>query len=66
MMVEELYQDQKRGEQGGSSHAKGKKEVGGEEPPKSPPSSLSYIDGSSLYILCLERKKKKLTLMCLN
>ena len=44
-MVEDLYQDQKRGEQGGLSHAEGKKEVGGEELPKFPPSSSSYIDG---------------------
>ena len=45
-MVEELYQDQKKGEQGGPSHAKGKKEGGGEEPPKTPPYSSSYLDGS--------------------
>ena len=36
-------------EQGGQSHAKGKKEVGGEEPPNCLPYSLSYIDGS-LYL----------------
>ena len=44
-MVNELYQDWKKGEQGGPSHAEGKK-GGGEEPPKTPPSSLSYLDGS--------------------
>ena len=44
-LVEELYQDQKRGEQGGPSHVEGKK-GGGEEPPKTPPSSPSYLDGS--------------------
>ena len=32
-MVEDLYQDQKKGERGVPSHAKGKKEGGGEEPP---------------------------------
>ena len=46
MMVEELYQDRKRSETGGPSHVEGKKEVGGEEPPKSPPSSPTYVDGS--------------------
>ena len=46
IMVEEIYQYRKRGEKGGPSHAEGKKEVGGEEPPKSPPSSQSYLDGS--------------------
>ena len=45
-MVEELYQDQKRGEQGGPTHTEGKKEGGGEEPPKTPSSSPSYLDGS--------------------
>ena len=44
--VEDLYQDWKRGEQGGPSHTEGKKEGGGEDPPKTPPSSLSYLDGS--------------------
>ena len=56
-MVEELYQDRKRGEQGGPSHTKGKKEGGCEEPPKTPPSSLSYLDGS-LHSL-FEKKKRK-------
>ena len=45
-IIEELYQDRKKGEQGIPPCAEGKKEVGGEEPPKSPPSSLSYINGS--------------------
>jgi len=46
MMVEELYQDWKKGEWEGQSHAEVKKEGGGEEPPKTPPSSPSYLDGS--------------------
>ena len=45
-MKEDIYQDQKRGEQGGPSHAEGKKEGGGEEPPKTLPSSPSYLDDS--------------------
>ena len=55
-MVEELYQDRKRGEHGGPSHAEGKK-GGGEEPPKTPPSSPSYLDGS---LHSPFEKKKKL------
>ena len=46
MMVEELYQDHKRGERGGPYHVEGKKEAGDEEPPKTPPYSPSYLDGS--------------------
>ena len=61
-MVEELYQDRKKGEQGGQSHAECKMEVGGKEPPKSTQYSLTYVDGSSLYILCLKRKKGKFDL----
>jgi hypothetical protein len=45
-MVEELYQDRKKGEQGGPSNTEGKKEEGGEEPPKTPPTSPSLPDGS--------------------
>ena len=45
-MVEEIYQDQNKGEQGGPSHVEGKKEWDSEEPCKTPPSSLSYPDGS--------------------
>ena len=45
-MVEELYQDRKKGEQGGPSHVESKNKGGGEEPPKAPPSSLSYLDVS--------------------
>jgi hypothetical protein len=45
-MVEELYQDQNKGEHGGPFHTKGKKEGGGEEPPKTPPTSPSLLDGS--------------------
>ena len=45
-LVEELYQDRKKGEQGVPSHVEGKKEGGGEEPPKTPPSSSSYLYGS--------------------
>ena len=45
-MVEELYYDQKRGEQGGPFHTESKQEGCGEEPPKIPPSSVSYLDGS--------------------
>ena len=54
-MVEELYQDRKKGEQGGPSHVEGKKEGGGEEPPKAPPSSPYYLDG---YLHSLFEKKK--------
>jgi hypothetical protein len=46
MMVEELYQDRKKGEQGRSSHTEDKKEGGGEESPKTPPTSSSLLDGS--------------------
>ena len=56
-MVEELYQDRKRGEQGVPSHAEGKKEGGGEDPGKTPPSSSSYLDGS---LHSPFEKKKKL------
>ena len=59
-MVEELYQNRKRGEQGGPSHVEGKK-GSGEEPPKS-----SLLILMVLYILRLKSKKQKLTLMCLN
>ena len=45
-MVEEIYQDRKKGEQGGPSHIEGKGEGGGEDPPKTPPSSPSFLDGS--------------------
>ena len=55
-MVEEIYQDRKRGEQGGPSHTKGKKEGGGEDPPKTPPSSPSYLDG---YLPSPFEKQKK-------
>ena len=43
-MVEELYQDWKKGEQGGPFHIEGKGEGGGKDPPKNPP---SCHDGSS-------------------
>jgi len=46
MMVEELYQDRKKGEQSGPYNTKGKKEEGDEEPPKTPPNSPSLPDGS--------------------
>jgi hypothetical protein len=45
-MVEELYQDRKKGEQGGQSHTEDKKKGGDEEPPKTPPNSPSLLDGS--------------------
>ena len=45
-MVEELYQDQNKFEQGGPSHTEGKREGGGEDPPKTPLSSSTYLDGS--------------------
>ena len=45
-MADEIYQDRKRGEQGGPSHVEGKKEGGDEEYPKTPPPSPSYLDGS--------------------
>ena len=57
MMVEEIYHDHKKGEHGGPSHDEGKKEGGGEEPLKTPPSSPSYLDGS-LHSL-FENKKRK-------
>ena len=44
-IVEDIYQYQKKGEQGGPSHVEGKK-GGGEEPPKIPASFPSYLDGS--------------------
>ena len=41
------------------SCAKVKKEVGGEEPPKSPPSSSTYVDGSfSLHSFGKAKRKK--------
>ena len=43
-MVEELHQEWKKGEQRGPSHVEGKKEGGGEETPKTPTSSSSYLD----------------------
>jgi hypothetical protein len=46
-IVEELYQDRKKGEQGGPSHTEGKKEEGGEEPPRTPPTSPSFLDVST-------------------
>ena len=45
-MVEEHYQDQKKGEQGGPTHTEGKGEGGGEDRPKIPLSSPSFLDGS--------------------
>ena len=45
-IVEEIYRYQKKGKQGVPSHAEGKQEGGGEEPPKTPLSSPSYLDGS--------------------
>ena len=64
-MVEELYHDRKRGEHGGPSLTEGKKEGGGEDPPKTPPSSPSYLDGS-LPSPFEKKKSKKIALMCLN
>ena len=48
-MVEDIYQDQKRAEQGGPSHDEGKKEGGDEEYPKTPPPSPSFLDSSLNY-----------------
>ena len=45
IMLENLYEDRNIGEQGGPSYVEGKKEGGGEEPPKSPPYSPTYVDG---------------------
>ena len=45
-MVQELYQDRKKGEQGGPSHTEDKKKGGDEDPPKTPPTSPSLFDGS--------------------
>ena len=58
MMVEELYQDRKKGEQGGPSHTEGKKEGGREEPLK--PHQLLHIFLMVLFILHLKNKKQKL------
>ena len=44
--MEEIYQDQKNGEQGGPCHNEGKGEGGGEDPPKTPPYSLHFLYGS--------------------
>ena len=62
MMVEELYQDRKRSETGGPSHVEGKKEVGGEEPPKSPPSSPTYVYSSSSLHSPFGKQKGKIDL----
>jgi hypothetical protein len=58
VMVEELYQDRKKGEQGSSSQVKGKEEGVGKDPPKTPPSpsTPSELDGSFHYS---DDKKKK-------
>ena len=45
-MVEEIYQDRKKGKQGGPYHIERKGEGGGKEPPKTTPSSPSFLDGS--------------------
>ena len=45
-MVEQLYQDRKNDEQDGPSNIKGKGEGDGKDPPKTPPSSPSFLDGS--------------------
>ena len=42
-MVEELYQDRNKGEQGGPYHIEDKKKGGDEEPPKTPPTSPSLL-----------------------
>ena len=44
-MVEDIYQDQKKGEQGGPSHIEGKGEGDGNDPSKSPPSLPYFLDG---------------------
>jgi hypothetical protein len=56
-MVEELYQDRKKGEQVGPSHTKDKKKGGDEEPLKTPPTFASPLDGSSPSPF--EKQKKK-------
>ena len=45
-MVEEIYQDQKKGEQGITSNIEGKGEGDGKDLPKTPPYSPSFLDGS--------------------
>ena len=57
-MVKELYQDRKKGERGSPSHVEVKKEGGGEEPSKTPPSSSSYLDGSMPF--SFEKQKTKI------
>ena len=42
-LTQKLVQEE---EQGGPSHTEGKKEGGGEDPPKTPPSWPYYLDGS--------------------
>ena len=54
-MVEELYQDRRKGEHGSSSKDKGKAQGGGKDPPPSPPSSPSSHDGSHS---SLDKQKK--------
>ena len=54
-MVEEFYQDWNKGEKGFPSHIEGKREGGGEGPPKTPPSSRSFLVGS---LPSFEKKKK--------
>ena len=61
-MVEDIYQDQKKGEQGGPSHIEGKGEGDGKDPPKTPPYSPYFLDGSFHY----PSGRKKLILLCLN
>ena len=44
-MVEDLYQDQKKGKKGGPSNIEGKGEGDGKDPYKSPPSLPYFLDG---------------------
>ena len=46
IMAKELYQHRNKGEQGGPYHTEGKREGGGEDPPKTPPYSPFFLDGS--------------------
>jgi hypothetical protein len=62
-MVEELYQDRKKGEQGGPSHTEDKKKEVVRNPLK--PHQLLHLFLMVLFLLHLKSKKQKLILICL-
>ena len=66
-MAEELYQHRNKGEQGGPYHTEGKREGGGEDPPKTPLYSPSFLN-VSLHSPFEKQNKLmgKLILICLN